>query len=386
MKFILFHAPDKKVKLLLIYSFACAACFIICKLMKGIAPFEFDFFDSICQLIIFIPLYLYETFKNKDNLKDLSTSSNIYEFSNCKDYIIFIMIIILNFIMNIIHLNSDKSLKNMLKFVNTYNLEILFGKIMVNIYTNGKYYLHQFIHHIMISLLAIGIDCIVYYYNRIIFDAPHMILYFLYAIIYCIIISYKKYLIEIKNFSVYKLCSVFGICNIIFYIIVIIIKYSNDKFMCFNGTCLFYFEHKINSAKIFFSLILCTINIYLFYSIIYHFESYLVFVVFIQICFCGLGLNLISNKNVFHIILGVILTILIMISFLVFLEVIEINICGLNLNVRRNIIQREEDEKIFIEDEKRENDKEKNNLSFEMAGGYIVNMWDDDNINDDISK
>ena len=61
----------------------------------------------------------------------------------------------------------------------------------------------------------------------------------------------------------------------------------------------------------------------------------------------------------------------------------------MNTNVRRNIIQREKDEKIFIDDnndEKTEDDKEKNNLSVEMAGGYIVNMWDDDHLNDDISK
>jgi hypothetical protein len=158
MKFIRFNSLDNKYKLLLFYVTICSGCFLICRLMEGIAPFDYDFFDSICQLIIFIPLYIYEIIKNKENFNNSSKSPIIYEGFNYKDYIIFIMIIILNFVTNIIHLNSDKSLKNMLIFVNTYNLEILFGKLMVNIYINDKYYLHQFIHHIMISLLAIGID------------------------------------------------------------------------------------------------------------------------------------------------------------------------------------------------------------------------------------
>ena len=109
------------------------------------------------------------------------------------------------------------------------------------------------------------------------------------------------------------------------------------------------------------------------------------FLLFILNCFLELALNLISNKNAFHIILYVIFTIMIMISFLVFLEDIEINICGMNTNVRRNIIQREEDEVIYIDDEKTENDEEISGW-VGIDGGYIFNMRDDDDLNDDIYK
>ena len=61
MKFIQINGLNQKYKLLLLYVTICSICFGIARLSGIVAPFDCDFFDSICQLIIFIPLLLYKT-------------------------------------------------------------------------------------------------------------------------------------------------------------------------------------------------------------------------------------------------------------------------------------------------------------------------------------
>jgi len=392
MRFIHFNSLDKNKRVLLLYIIICCGCFLISRLFGGVAPFDFDIFDSICQLIVFVPLLLYEQFKFKkeDKLKSANKNKiNIYEKNNYKDYTIFAMFIILNFIFNIILLNRDHSLKKSITFINTYDFEILLGILMYNFYSNKLRYLHEYIHHVIITLLALGIDYIIYKYNNIIFDFPHIILFLLFMILQAINIVYKKYLIEVKNFSVYKLCTLFGILNIIFYLILIIIKNKYNNFMCFNEICLNFFDFTLKGTipliKIIISGVLCCINIYFFYSIIYHFYAPNVLIVFLINNFTEIEITIFTSDtlNIFYLIMYIILTILIMISFSVFLEVIEINLCGLNKNFRKNIIKREE----YYEDNEDEDEKDKEKditkekMMVELPHGYIVDMNTNDSGN-----
>ena len=120
------------------------------------------------------------------------------------------------------------------------------------------------------------------------------------------------------------------------------------KYMCFTNICFSYFDYSINltinKIKLIISAILCSANIYCFYSIVYYFKPTSALMVFIFNNFLDIGLTLISKRNLFHIIMFIILTIFICFSFSIFLEIIEINLFKLNMNIRRNIIQREEDD------------------------------------------
>ena len=385
MKFIRFNSLEKKYRLLLLYVYIGSTCFFIGRLIDGIAPFDYNFFDSICQLIVFIPIYIFKSIKKK--IKKSNSNVDIKYFKNTyKDYIIFGMIIIINYINNIILLNRDKAIKVLYGFTNTNNFEIFLIKVMIKIYTKDNYYLHQMIHHIIISVLSLGIDNLKYSYNKIRFDLPHFTLFLLSIILRCVLLSYKKYLIEIKNISVYKLCSVFGILNMLFYLVIMAINHYYHNFICFNSTCLLFFDFNMNSTKIIISGILCIINIYFFYLIIYNFTAFFIPILFIVNNFAELLVFLITSKKILHIIIYVVLTILILISFSVFLEIIEINLCGMNTNLKRNIIQREEDdEKVYIDDdEKKEDDEKKKGIQMiEISTGYLVDFDQDGNNEND---
>lgn len=319
MGFIRLNRLDKNFKILLLYMTICCGCFLISRIMGGVAPFDFDFFDSICQLIIFIPLLIYEKIEKKEEkLYNSYKKKQKYDKNNYKDYIIFILIIIINFIYNLILLNRDISLLKMISFISTYNLEILFIKIINKFYSIGMSidYIHQYIHQIIITLLSLGIDFIIYKYNNIILDFPHIILLLLVMILHSINISYKKYLIEIKNFSVYILCTLFGIFNLIFYLIIIIIKNYNNNFMCFNESCLIYFGYQLKSnlswIKLIVSAILCIINYIFFYKILYHYYAPYVLMIFIVNNFTEIELTIIKSDtfHLLYILMYIILTIL----------------------------------------------------------------------------
>ena len=218
--------------------------------------------------------------------------------------------------------------------------------------------MHQIIHHIIISLLSIGIDYIVYKYNNfIIFDLSHIILFILYVVLLSINISYKKYLIEDKNYSVFSICTVFGFFNIIFYIILFIIKNIYNNPMCYNIICFNFFEYKFEGILswiiLFISLIVNSIHFYFFYSILYHFNSIYILIVLVVKRFYELFIQIVTSDNfsLYFLILYLVLSTFVMISFAFFLEVIEIKLFGLNKNIKKNIIEREEyDEDIEDED------------------------------------
>ena len=90
--------------------------------------------------------------------------------------------------------------------------------------------------------------------------------------------------------------------------------------------------------KFIISAILCSANIYCFYSIIYNFKPNSALMVFIVNNFLDIGLTFISKRNLFHIIMFIILTFFVSFSFLIFLETIKINLCKLNMNVSINLI------------------------------------------------
>ena len=120
MKFIQINGLNQKYKLLLLYVTICSICFGIARLSGIVAPFDCDFFDSICQLIIFIPLLLYKTIAKKGKLSESIKKTNFFGKNDCKDYAIFVMMIILNVLFDIIMINLDCFLKNTLGCYNYY--------------------------------------------------------------------------------------------------------------------------------------------------------------------------------------------------------------------------------------------------------------------------
>ena len=124
--------------------------------------------------------------------------------------------------------------------------------------------------------------------------------------------------------------------------------------MCFNNNCLLFFEFKIEGIsswiKLSISAILCTVNLYFFYSILYYFNSFYILIPLIVNNFTEIELTIITNEkfNLLYLIIFIVLCILILISFSMFLEIIEFNLFGLNKDTRRNIIKREENDENLL--------------------------------------
>ena len=166
-----------------------------------------------------------------------------------------------------------------------------------------------------------------------------------------------------KYISFYIVCCIFGICDLIFQIILDILGYYYGNFIYFQGVKVNF--SSINDIEINASVFLKSLPFVISYIIFYCFY-YVIIDKFTAVhgaileIFTLLAdnlIDLIKYKNVSEALLFGFLFSCIIFSLFVFTEIIELNFCGLNKNTRRNIIKRENIEKskykYIIEERKR---------------------------------
>ena len=160
-------------------------------------------------------------------------------------------------------------------------------------------------------------------------------------------IIYQRYLIYTIFTSKYLICGLIGMMESIAIIIIIIINFNYENFMCLNGNCPILSDIKdilkdINITLEILKVIACflgfVITNFIYINILCYFNPCYLEIYYIIYSFIFF---LINNKNNFDkkdIIIFCISFIFLFISLSIYLEFIELNFCGLNENTIRYIL------------------------------------------------
>ena len=247
-----------------------------------------------------------------------------------------------------ISIEKIDSYMNIITF--SFKFEFFFLFLLSKIMYNIRFYRHQYLSIIILTLFGL-IKYIIKYYNKGIGTLfLYMIIHLIYSFIKSLLTVYIKGLMEYKYITPYKACYKYGVINLIIitiiYIIVSFLPCDDDNESCsviFNEK--HYYAHILDTFSIpglfmFIILLLKAIILVLDYIIILEFS----------VChsFLFIELNQIletsSFKNIkdtyFYSIIVLIFFFLGIFFVLLFLEMIELNICKISYNTKRNIESR----------------------------------------------
>lgn len=306
--------------------------------------------------------------KEKDNYK--SAKKALLK-NTMKDYIIFILIVIMNFLFFIIDRAYDY-------FFGTFqSIELFILSFLMKIYTDFKFYNFKILSLILFSIFSIILDCLKP--DNYKFTFSDIIIGFIDIILDSIDYTYKKYLMEVKYFSPYKVCFILYFTYLIDATIYEIIGNTYGNFIYLNGKTVNLTKVKKNISiylKIAKSIPLI-ISYMFFYSFFYVIidETTVIHGEIINIIFqliVQLG-SLYQNNTLTKFLIMLVCNICLILSLLIYIEIIQFNFCGLNSNLRRNILEREEiDQKIIYENLDKNDEKE--NMKIEVGKGYVVEL------------
>ena len=344
MSLIAFIPLNSKTTTLFFYILIIYICFLIPTYIDGIVPFDFDLFDSLGQVLICVPYFIWKIKREKQIFR-----KNLLQYSKL-DYIIFALIIILNFLDMTLYVIYDDSLFYISELFNWSNLEIFILILLSKFSLNYRTYAHHVIGFIIMLLFAFIND---YYLIKndnedLNYDLKHFIISLLDCILEAIILTYKKYLIDIKFISVYIVCFFFGAINLIYILILYAVQKIKSDIFCLDNNCLdvLSYENDFNSKLlllfiIIISLICNIIFFFFYYKTIYLFtpsHTLLFFYLSSIITIFEKAHETDSSKKEWSIIILSILGTFF--GLFIYLEIIELDFCGLNENTRRNINQR----------------------------------------------
>ena len=378
---LIYFSFENKVKKLYLYIFICfiliiSYSFLSISFVEEIYyddnSIEILYIDCFGRILLLIPFYIYKLYsleKNNCKLNDFTT----------KDWIIFILIIIIDIFYNasLVFFCFYKIFVNAIDYSTMTYIEEIFIMICLSLLmrfvTSFNFYSHH-IFSLIFSFLLIfifGIISIIKYSPSLIsnIDLSLKIIGSIILIFKIFFISltsvYQKYLIEQKMISFCLVGFFFGFIDFIILVAINSIFKINQKF------------NKNNALKIIISILYSLFLNFLLYRVIFEYD-----IIYAEIIF--FILNIINSfvylkfTSINHdfLILFIIESILILICLLIYLEIIELNFCGLNNNTIRNILVRETNEqmeldKILAVDHKEE---EPDKIRIEMAGGYIVDF------------
>ena len=389
MALISFPINKKTMILLLFISILSFIENIFPIFLELIMPFEIGLIDYSNQILIGLPFlveYLY--IKNK-KYKIFSQFSKL-------DYIIFILMMILELLQLTINVIVDDTLIFASNTFNRYNIDIILLQILSKFTSNSGYFIHHVIGQIIFYITSLMIDIYRIYNNveDLNFNWKHIIIIILDFILNDIILTYKKYLMEIKFIPPFIVCFLFGLINLIYLLLFFSLTLINRNPICFENKCFDIFEFDTGSFKNNFNLafsIICSIFLDCFFFFFYYYifnlltTSHIIFNCSIYL----MMLNVVEAKDNNLSLRGWLFLslafIFVFIGIFIYLEIIELNFCNLNKNTRRKIAERARESKIerlFSEEfpeielsKKIDNKQEENNeKGIEIAPGYIIHI------------
>ena len=345
------------------------------KLKDVLNYISFLFFVNLGESLMIIPgLILKKNAKSKRNDSELtqqkSDNITVYIFNpnsinfTIKEYIYLVLVGFIKLILDIITISykytidKDENLLDSLLY--SFQFELIFLFILAKFICKLKFYKHQYLSIIILTIIEL-VKFIIRHINN---DIEHFFYDFLFHLVIsflkALITLYIKGLMDYKYLSAYIVTFIFGIMDfslvLIAYIIASFIpcdeEYCESKY---NET--YYYAHifeifRVSQIFIFFINLFKAIILAFNYVIIHDFS----------VChsFLLLHISQILEINVFIKGVDSIIYIIFVIIFvyglstfliLLFLEIIEINICGISYDTKKNIENRASIEMFISENE-----------------------------------
>ena len=386
MAWISFTKINKPTILLMFFFFFSLLSNLLPNYIDGIVPDQIGLFDSVCQIIITLPYFIRKYYKKKKIFK-----KKLSDYPK-EDYIIFILMIIINLIEFTIFLSYDKTLEIIQSYYDRYTLNL----ILLLIFAKYSLYKSNFYSHHIVGLIIVIIGGTADDFHKyedfteeknFIFNWKHIILILMESLFESILITYKKYLIDVKYISIYVVCFIFNFVNIIYIGILYILKHFNSRIWDLDNTRLdlfaFSFEKDAKVISAFIVSIICnTIYFYFYYKIFYYFTTcHMIIPIFIYIIIKDLENAIDEKEGITHFSSIIIGSIIILFGFFICLEIIELNFCNLNKNLRNKIADRgnEQLKEDFLSIENIYDHKEgmiekEGEGAIELIPGYLVNL------------
>ena len=333
---------------------------------KEINAFE-NLTRAIAKILIIIPYFIRKKFCNKKIVKN---RNKIIVKNNTKDYIILIFFPIIYFLRKVI----TYIFKETYEFINQ-SLTLIFLSFFMKFYTKFRFYNYNTISVIMFTIFAIIIDAFI---CKQTFSFILLLLNILSSVLYSVELIYRKYLMDNKYISLYKILC---FCGIIDFIILIILEILTINYKLFFNKQIIEIPIQYRDIKMNYFLIvsgsililICySIHIIIFYLLIYHFTP-IHAVVIDTIKISIKSIYKFKFLKIFSKIYIITLIIFSILSLFIYLEIIELKCCGLNKNIRKNILKRMDTDKTLYETEDWiDNDSENDRI--DLGDGYFVEL------------
>lgn len=349
---------DKKTRNLYLYILGFVISFTTILIMRAQDFFKetyqyFSYVNSLSRILVIIP-YFIEKIYFKNNKKNPHSKNTIY------DYIIFILNILINTLFVMFHKGYDGF------YFSFQGATVVFLSLYMKLSTDFKFYKHRIIGISIFFIFSIIIDILSNIYDSIStpYKTQFIIQFFIWGL-YSVTLNYRKYLMEAKYVSPFMVCSIFGLHDFIIQIIFEIIGNNYKNFLSYNQkeiTLSLLDNIKIDDIP---SIILKSIPYIILYNILYCcyyliIDRYTVIhgvIVEIITLFADILIRRFKDKSIMEIAIFSILYIFVIIGLFIYIEIIELKFCGLNKYTRRKILEREQDEQKYINEENDRNDR-----------------------------
>ena len=373
---ISFHL-EQTIKRIYLYFIGATISFIpiiIIRVLKNYYNDISDFLQMskfIAGTLNIIP-YLFSKFicKNKDMKLNVLTKGRPTSF-NRNDYIIFFLIISINFIFFII----DRAYEH---FFHTFqSIELFILSFFMKLYSDFKFFRHKILSLILFSIFSVILDFVKGIES---FTFADIVIGAIDIVMDSVDYTYKKYLMEVKFMSPYKVASILYFTYLIDASIYEIVGKKYGNFIYINDNIqvpLNRIKNNISIGRKILKSLPLIISYMLFYAFFYTImgETSVIHSEIINIIL-PLIITLINSygdKGFYYFLKLLLCNIFLIISLLIYIEIIELNFCGLDNNIRRKILDREIDDQNMIENAIDEED-EKENKVIEFERGYSVEL------------
>ena len=247
----------------------------------------------------------------------------------------------------------------------------------MKVYSDFKFFRHKILGLLLFSISSIFLDIVKgiksFTFSDIVIGAIDIVMD---SVDY----TYKKYLMDVKYMSPYKVASILYFTYLIDASIYEIIGNSFGNFIYINGSIsvpLTRIKKNISISRKMLKSLPLIISYMLFYSFFYIVISEATVIhgeiINIILPLIITLINSFGEESLSYFLKLLICNIFLIISLLIYIEIIEINICGLNANVRRKILKREMFDQKIIENVIDEEDLNENKC-IEVARGYSVEL------------
>ena len=337
-----------KINIKLILPLSDIALFIIINIFKSYIKDDSDgiFFlynigYSLGQIMtIFINFAfkyrkIYRKKKKKEQFKNI-----------CKNYLLLIMINTFYFLSQAFTLTYlFKLLEKSLSYYYLNDcLEIIFLTVITHFILKYKYYIHHIISIIIIVILGIIMD--IFFGELLDTNIIFLLASVCFALSDSLIYSYFKYLIEFKYYYFLDVLLIFGINNLVLYIIIYALNLIKENIRDKNIIVFQLYEIYIKAG--FIKMMIPFIFGLIMEGFIFSTIKFLIldkltpnYVIISKLIGKAIASLFTMKKSYTIILANSILSILQIFGLLFYLEIFEFNFCSLNKNTERSILERE---------------------------------------------